>query len=88
MALRNDYRLKFGVTIKDAYIKIESIQGSKKRMTVTIGVYNIVDGEHMLVNRYNIEKPFEPNLGSTANLFEQAYIHLKRLDDYADSVDA
>lgn len=86
MAIKKDMTLtdNFGidVTIKDAYTRVATIEGSKSAMVAVVETWNADMSHGIMVERI----AFEPSLDG-ANFISQAYDHLKTLPAYAGAVD-
>jgi hypothetical protein len=68
------------VVIKDAYIKVESIAGSKQAMSAVVQV----KCDHEVVDVLNCS--FLPDLDGD-NFIKQAYKHLKTLPEFSGAID-
>jgi len=95
MALKKDYQfdaelvahLSWGetlaekktVALKDAYIKVHRVEGSKDELLATV---LITSGTKKIANVYS----FVPSM-SDANFIKQAYAHLKTLPEFEGAVD-
>jgi hypothetical protein len=86
MAIKKDMTLtdNFGinVTIKDAYTRVATIEGSKIAMVAVVETWKADMSHGIMVERV----AFEPSLEGK-NFISQAYDHLKTLPVYAGSVD-
>ncbi len=90
MALQKTIALENGLTVQDAYIRIESVTGTKESMTVAVAAY-LNEAAH------NAQKPpldllktfvFVPSVADgSANFIEQGYAYLKTLPEFADATD-
>lgn len=67
--------------IGDAYIKIESTEGTKDKISFI--VVFLLDNPKL---RFEEKHYFTPNLEGD-NFIKQAYLYLKSLPEYADAVD-
>lgn len=83
MALKKDIDSQFGITISDAYIRVENISfDTSKAMVFFVRTYakqnfpSLFDQQMVLP--YDMEG---------ANPYVQAYEHLKTLPEFSDAVD-
>lgn len=67
------------MSLSDAYIKVESVEGSKERVVAFVS-FNSPDGVG------NQSYVFPPNLNGL-NFIKQAYEHLKTLPEFAGATD-
>lgn len=65
----------------NAYIKVQSVTGSKERMTAVVISFKEKDGFPLTSKSYN----FVPDMES--NFFAQAYEHLKTLPEFSGAID-
>jgi hypothetical protein len=89
MALRKNYNSENGINVSGAYLKLETISGTKEGMGCFINVY--VDrgkskNPRNLIEQVSVHK-FKPDLESSQNIFEQAYNHVKKDSRLADAED-
>jgi len=82
MAISKNFETQHGITIQNAYVRVESINATKQQMTFSVSFYA------------NKEKPFfEAKVFSCAyeilgeNPIKQAYEHLKTLPEFAGAID-
>lgn len=80
LILENNFEEK--TTFRNAYIKVESISGSKENMVVKV-IY-LKQKDEIKVKRKDFS--FIPDLNG-ANFIKQAYEHLKTLPEFADAED-
>lgn len=68
----------------DAYIRIDTIDGDKSKLTLRVGVYeDASESKNLLQNKsFN----FSPDLAGD-NFIAQGYAHLKTLPEFADAID-
>lgn len=89
MALSKTIKLSNGLEIKDAYIRIDTVNGFKNGIDISVNFYvsqeTFNNGQGYLEQRmYN----FVPSVEDTApNFIKQGYDYLKTLDEYKDAVD-
>ena len=86
MAIQKNIKLtdNFGIEVEipNAYIKVESTNCSKQNSSYFVAIKKSNDGE--VINK--LMKDFNYDL-SGENAIKQAYLHLKTLPEFADSVD-
>jgi hypothetical protein len=86
MAIKKDMTLvdNFGieVTIKDAYTRIATIEGSKSSMWAVVETWNADKSHGVTVEKID----FQPLLDGK-NFIAQAYDHLKTMEKFAGAVD-
>lgn len=86
MAIKKDMTLtdNFGieVTIKDAYTRVATIEGSKSAMWAVVETWSADKSHGVMVERID----FEPALDGK-NFISQAYDHIKTLPAYAGAID-
>jgi hypothetical protein len=84
MALKKTITAKdnFGieVTIPETYIKVESTLGNKNEQQIVV---SFTKNNSLLNSKQYL---FTPNMDGD-NFIKQAYLHLKTLPEFADSVD-
>lgn len=89
MALSKTIVLNNGLTMGNAYIRIDTVSGYKGGLDVNVNSYisqqDFIDGKGYLEKKiYN----FVPSVEDTApNFIKQAYEHLKTLPEYVDAID-
>ena len=89
MALSKTIKLSNGLEIKNAYIRIDTVNGFKSGIDISVNFYvsqeAFNNGQGYLEQRmYN----FVPSVEDTApNFIKQGYDYLKTLDEYKDAVD-
>lgn len=85
MALKKDVRINtevgVDVIIKEAYIKISGIYGSKDNLVLTV---SISDSENKHIKDRHFS--FTPTLNEI-NFIKQGYEHLKALEEFKDAED-
>jgi hypothetical protein len=82
MALTKTIDTKFGIKVKDCYLRVEHVSISKDNMSFYLRKYAAIDkpffDEDVITCTYSmIDK----------NPYIQAYEYLKTLDEYSDAVD-
>jgi hypothetical protein len=85
MALTKDFNFSheaFDVSVKNAYLKVESVISSKEEAVAKLGVRKSKDLEPVRVMSYK----FLPDLNG-ANFIQQAYQHIKSLPEFAGAQD-
>ena len=96
MAFRNTVTTSAAVTVGNAYHRVECISHpSKNEMTFHLRLYVMVNAKDEIGN--NIETPHEeffhekviscPFVISDESAWHQAYLYLKGLQEYAESID-
>jgi len=85
MALAKDTNFR-GVTIPDAYIRVNSFSGSKSHIAFNVGFYGPANeqGEREMFDQQAYQCAYDLN-GS--NAVQQAYDHLKTLPEFAGAKD-
>lgn len=89
MALQKDIKLKNGLNIDEAYIRIDTVSGYKGSLDIGVNSYVsqriFVDGQEYLEQKiYN----FEPSVDDNAdNFIKQGYEYLKKLPEYEGAID-
>jgi hypothetical protein len=73
---------KEAVVFRNAYIRVESISGSKNKLDVTVSTYKKANELKLATEYFS----FAPVLDQS-NFIAQAYEHLKSLPEFADAVD-
>jgi len=68
------------IQIANAYIKVNSVSGSKSELFCTVTTYTEDKSEVVKTQNYK----FEPNMNG-GNFISQSYEHLKTLDEYKDA---
>lgn len=76
------------IEIENAYFRIESISGTKNKMSMTVSIYsnknNSIPGKQL----FSIGYIFIPNLDEGSdNIFKQGYTFLKSLPEFIDAKD-
>ena len=83
MALQLTKTTKFGIEVKNAYIRVEQLSiNVKENMHFVTKSYNDKELPSFEENFYNISY----NINGE-NPIKQAYLHLKTLPEFADAVD-
>ena len=67
--------------IKDCYIKVESINGNKQKIRITVHC----KGDGIVVEKFYSFTPSTDN--DSENFIKQAYEYLKTLPEFADATD-
>jgi len=73
--------------LENCYWRVPSVNGSKNKVTASVSVLAIVDGEisNQIASR---EYSFTPSVGSgSKNFIAQAYEHIKSLPEFLDAED-
>lgn len=90
MALKLAYTLPFSnsVIAENAYHRIERIEGDKYNITYLVRIYYDEDSSKTNIAMNQASYTFKPDTSDTSkNFIEQAYINLKSLKQYSDSID-
>jgi hypothetical protein len=83
MALQKSIESKFGITISDAYIRVESISfDAAKAMQFFVRIY--AKQNYLALSEQQVVIAYDMN---GANPYTQAYIYLKTLPEFANAVD-
>lgn len=89
MALQKTIVLENGLSINDAYIRIDAISGYKKEIQISVNSY--ISQQDFINNKPYLEQNFYnfiPNIDeSSLNFIKQGYVYLKSLDKYRDAKD-
>lgn len=89
MALSKNINLENGLTVENAYIRIDSLAGNKDLLTITVNSY--VSQEAFQDGKPYLEQKlysFTPSVEEEApNFIKQGYEYLKTLEEYQDAVD-
>jgi hypothetical protein len=72
------------IEISDAYHRVESVSGSKDKITATYSVRESADTPSAL---WEDSCEFVPIIDSGENFIKQAYDYLKTLPEFADATD-
>lgn len=89
MAISKDIILNNGLTVNKAYIRIDTVNGYKGGLDISVNSYISQDAfmkgqGYMEQKMYN----FVPSVEDTAlNFIKQGYEYLKTLEEYRDAVD-
>jgi|LakMenEpi03Aug12_release.lakeMendotaPanAssembly.Ray.scaffolds.fasta_scaffold3501436_1 hypothetical protein len=70
--------------LKNAYIRVDSISGTKSRVNIFVGMYKNIDNSFL--QAHTLTFVFHPNLEGK-NFIAQAYEHLKTLPEFAGATD-
>lgn len=89
MALKKNIVLNNGLTINNAYIRIDNVNGYKERLEISVNSYlsyqSFEDSIGYLEQKiYNFIPSVED---SSSNFIKQGYEYLKTLDEYKDAMD-
>ena len=92
MALQKDFDSgKFGLKIKDAYIKIRHVQGNKDNWVASIEIYaNKKMADECAITNVGFLEVYNlriPNIDLEKNIYKQIYNYLKTLDQFKDCID-
>jgi hypothetical protein len=72
--------------LRNAYVRIDSINGTKNKLFMTVGFYNKAN-DLMIVAYQNLYE-FYPNVNDDSqNFIKQGYEHLKTLPEFAVAID-
>ena len=83
MALKKSQDSSFGIVVKNAYSRVESLRLlNKQKMQFNACTYADVDAAPFMSNLYSCAYDI-----AGENPIAQAYAHLKTLEDFADAVD-
>jgi hypothetical protein len=83
MALKNKIETAFGVTINDAYCKVDSIQiRNKNNISFNLFSYANISNSPISTKPYTCDY----NINGE-NPIKQAYLHLKTLPEFSDATD-
>jgi hypothetical protein len=92
MAITKTIKLRNGLTVPDAYIRVDAFQGSKTSVTYSANIYlsevafKGTDTEPAMPFLEQELFEFVPDSGAdAAHVWEQCYAHLKGLDRFADA---
>lgn len=89
MALSKDIILNNGLTVPNAYIRIDTVSGYKGELDISVNSY--VSQEAFNNGQGYLEQKFYHFVPSVAdgalNFIKQGYEYLKTLEEYADAVD-
>lgn len=89
MGLLLDLETQSGILVRNAYFRVDTINGNKDRISFSLNCYRsqqaFADGLSPIeVRQYN----FTPKLESgSPNIFTQCYEHAKSMDGYRDAED-
>lgn len=89
MALRKDIQFTpsgfdSAASLKNAYIKVETLSGNKNTLEITVIIYSEKDGAKAPVQA--TKHTFSPSMDG-GNFIAQAYAHLKTLPEFAGATD-
>lgn len=89
MALKKRIETESGISLVDAYIKIEMVAGSKDELTITTNSYvsqsASVEGRPFVTQRYYV---FQPSVTEDSpNFIKQGYEYLKSLAEFDGAID-
>ena len=89
MAFIKDVELNNGLTIKNAYVKIDTVGGCKERIDISVNSY--ISQEDFSNKKGSLDKKnyyFVPSVADDApNYHKQGYEYLKTLSEFATAVD-
>jgi hypothetical protein len=71
------------ITFADAYIRVEQVAASRAGSSADVIIYRTKDGQQLVRQSYQFSAELEPG----ENHLKQAYLHLKTLPEFSDSVD-
>ncbi|APM39386.1 hypothetical protein [Clostridium kluyveri] len=89
MALQKTINLSNGLVASNAYIRIDTINGYKGRLDISVNSYisqaDFQGGKGYLEQKFY---HFAPSIEDSApNFIKQGYEHLKTLDEFKDAID-
>ena len=89
MALSKNIILNNGLTVNNAYIRVDTVSGYKGGLDISVNAYvsqqDFTDGKGYLEQKIY---SFVPSVEDTAsNFIKQGYEYLKTLEEYADTID-
>lgn len=89
MALIQTITLQNGLEVQDAYIRIDTVSGSKNRLDISVKSYVSRDSFNSgLGFLEQVTYNFVPSVADGShNFIKQGYEYLKTLPEYADAVD-
>lgn len=90
MALQKNLELNTGLTVENAYLRIDAISGYKGEIAISVNSYvsqqAFIDGNEYLQQQFFT---FVPSVADDApNFIKQGYLYLKTLPEFADATDA
>lgn len=89
MAIKKSIRLINGLNVDAAYIRIDTVNGYKEEITMSVNSY--LSQEHFLNGcEYLSQKlySFKPSIeDGSENFIKQGYEHLKTLPEFTDAID-
>lgn len=89
MAFTNKVVLENGLIIEDAYIRLDTVNGYKGRLDISVNSY-VSQSDFQIGKGYLVQKiyNFMPSVADGAsNFIKQGYDYLKTLEEYETSVD-
>ena len=76
---------KGGDVIKNSYIRIDNINGTKQDINLGVNIYSDKECKFLIESRHYT---FVPSTGDNSfNFVKQGYEYLKTLDEFKDAVD-
>lgn len=89
MALLNKAQLSNGLSFKEAYYRIDTINGSKEEIKLSVNIYS---SQESFIKGYSYLEQyfytFTPKVSKNSlEMWNQAYEFLKSLEEYKDSID-
>ncbi len=99
MALSKNLLTTYGQEIANVCFKVDKIDGSKTKLCLIVGMYNIVNDELLLIRslthvpqstistRETVKLEFIPDLKSKDNFFVQAQTYLKTLSYFSNATE-
>lgn len=87
MALKMDYTANSGIAVKDAYLKVQTVEGNKTRINAVISVWK--DEEASKSEHTGIVGQFQVNfVPAGENRWDaQTYAHVKTLASFSAAID-
>lgn len=78
-----NFQITSDIVIKNAYIKILTVEGTKENLNISVGIHN-VNKTLMSIEHYS----FTPIVANNSdNFIKQGYEYIKTLPGYANAVD-
>lgn len=72
--------------LKNAYVRIDSINGTKNKLFLTVGFYNKANDSMIVAHQSLFE--FHPSVDvNSQNFIKQGYDHLKTLPEFEGATD-
>lgn len=89
MAISKNLEIENGLSLNGAYIRIDSVSGSKNSLVISANAYTskesfLQGNEYLKNNIYQFIPSVEDN---SENFIKQGYEYLKSLEEYKDAID-